>query len=166
MCKPNLIGGSGLRILLTAIGICISLILGSSNSLLDKEFHVSLRYPAQWQKETGYIDRYKGENGFFALDAVAGGENMSIDEIVKFSTEHKLKPYGTNPKVSDLYVDGQEARMITASSDQPEEMNRQSELIVKYPEPVTIGGNTYYYFVMYTDKDHITDIAKTIRFIS
>jgi hypothetical protein len=45
-------------------------------------------------------------------------------------------------------------------------MGYQAALIVHYPQPVTIGGSMYRYFVLWADKSHIRTFAQTVRFIS
>jgi len=134
----------------------------------NEGYHVSLKYPPDWMKNSKYMDRYEGREGFFSVSAIAGGiylKPLPIDEVANFSANHKLKPYGSNPQITSLKIRGQEARLITASSDQPESMNGQSELIVKHPGPVIINDDIYHYFILVADKRHIMDIAKTIKFI-
>ena len=59
----------------------------------------------------------------------------------------------------------QEACLILPSADQPAEMREQAAYIVAYPQPVTIGGTTYRYFVLWADRRHINAIARTLTFL-
>jgi TolB protein len=76
-----------------------------------------------------------------------------------------LNPYGSDPKIINRIIDGQEARLILPSADQPEEMKNQAGLIVKYPEAVNINGSLYYYLILWADKAHIEQIGNTIKFL-
>ena len=55
--------------------------------------------------------------------------------------------------------------MIKPSEDEPKEEKEMAELIIKYPRPIQINSDKYYYFVLWSDKQHIEKIAKTIKFI-
>ncbi len=44
---------------------------------------------------------------------------------------------------------------ILPYSDQPPEMKEQSALIVRYPKPFTISGDTYNFFILWADYNHI-----------
>lgn len=131
------------------------------SSYSSPRYEVSLQYPAHWQKAPGYSERFEGKEGFFALSAASGGV---IDEVAKLSAEHKLQPYGSRPTIESLQIQGLEARLILPSEDQPADMRGQSELIVRYPQPVRIDRSTYRFFVLWGDKDHIRAIAQTLRF--
>lgn len=128
-------------------------------------FSVTLEYPADWQHRPEYGESYGGEDGSFGLDAVSG-EGVPLDEVAQRAAYHKLRPYGSQPKIETLQVQGQQARLILPSADQPEDMKGQAELIVLYPQPVTISGERYRYFVLYADQDHIRQIAQTLTSVS
>ena len=127
-------------------------------------FGVALEYPAHWQPRPGYGESYGAEDGFFGLNAVSG-EGVPLDEIAQRSAYHKLQPYGSQPRIESLQVQGQPARLILPSADQPEDMKGQAELIVLYPQPVTISGEQYRYFVLYADQGHVRQIAETLSFV-
>ncbi len=127
-------------------------------------YAVSLRHPATWLPVPGYDERIGGEDGFFALNAM-GGDVMSIDEVTRLEAEHKLQPYGSDPTIESLEIAGQEARLILPSADHPWGAMPQAGLIVRYPQPVDISGNTYQFFVLWADPDHIRDIAESLEFI-
>lgn len=128
-------------------------------------YRVNLRYPPEWEPVNGYsYDRYEGTDGFFGI-AAGGTASTSLDEITKTETSHILKPYGSKPYVQQIRIDGQDARLIMPSEDQDASMHGQAALIVDYPEPITIGSQTYAYFVFWADRAHIQDIASSITFI-
>jgi hypothetical protein len=124
-------------------------------------FAVSLQYPADWQPagygspETGEI-RFAGINGFFHINSMDGD---SIDSVAAAEAGHRLQPYGSHPTIETLQIQGQEARLILPSSDQP----YQAALIVRYPPVLTIVWSPRY-FVLWADPPHIRAIAETLRF--
>lgn len=77
---------------------------------------------------------------------------------------HKLKPYGTQPIITDTELNGRKAYFIMPSQDQPMEMRGQSALIAAYEKPIEIEGKIYKYFILWADKEHLRDIADTLEF--
>jgi TolB protein len=131
----------------------------------DAEFGVSLDYPAGWAFDAVHGGvRYAGEDGFFILDAI-GSPGASIDQVAASQAGHHLRPYGSQPTIEGLEAAGQEARLILPSADAT--MEGQAMLIVRYPQPRTIGasGYAYEFFALYADQQHIRDIAHTLQFI-
>ena len=132
---------------------------------VNDEYGISLSYNKDWERNDQYDNRYEGKDGFFQFTAF-NGQSMDIDEVANHEATHKLEPYGSNPQISELIIQDQEARLIMPSKDQAKEMNNQVEVIIKYPKEVTISGEIYYYFILWTGKEHIQEIVKTIEFIS
>jgi len=130
----------------------------------NKTYKISLNYPAQWKLNPQYSNRYDGPGGFFQISA-SSGKDLSIDDIVKFDVNHLSKPYGSSPSIRKLKIQGVDARLIMPSTDQSKEMNNLAALIVTYPKPIIIKNTTYYYFVLWADKNHIQEISKTLKFI-
>ncbi|MDD7795877.1 peptidase M56 [Clostridium sp. 'White wine YQ'] len=131
----------------------------------SKKFNISLRYNKDWSKSAGYSDKFEGKDGFFQISA-STGKDLSIDEVAKNEATHILEPFGSNPKIIKITIDGEEARLIMPSSDQSKDFSNQAELIVKYPKAITIDNEAYYYFILWADKNHIESISKTLKFIS
>jgi len=131
----------------------------------SEDYKISLRYPAYWKANPEYTDRFEGEDGFFQVAAI-DGDGMSIDEVAKNDAFHQLEPYGSDPQIINRVIDGQEARLILPSSDQPKEMRNQAGLIIKYPQAVKIGSTVYHYFVLWADEQHIEEIGNTLTFLS
>ena len=135
----------------------------------NPSYAISLQYPSDWQPVPGYGDpetgetRLGAENGFFHVSAM---DADTIDRAAARHAGHHLQPYGSQPVIEDLQVQGQEARLILPSADQPAGMDHQAALIVRYPRPVTIAGraHAYRYFVLWADEAHIRTIAHTLRF--
>ncbi|WBW98259.1 peptidase M56 [Oceanirhabdus sp. W0125-5] len=129
----------------------------------NKTYKISFKYPAEWKPNPSYFNKYEGTNGFFQISA-SSGENLSIDDIVKFEITHVSKPYGNNPTIKKLTIQRAEARLIIPSNDQGAEMNNQAGLIVTYPKPIKINSTTYSYLILWADKNHIEEISNSIQF--
>jgi len=130
----------------------------------NSNYKITLEYPSEWKENKAFTNRYDGNDGFFQVVAISA-ENVSIDKVADEDAHHMAKPYGSNPQINNIKVQGQDGRLILPSADQGKEMSNQAGLIVKYPKPIKIGSRTYNYFVLYADKNHIEEIAKTIKFI-
>jgi len=135
-----------------------------SAAYISEDYKISFKYPYSWKLNPNYIERYEGKDGFFQVGAI-NGENMSIDEVAKNDAFHKLQPYGSEPEIINRTIDGQEARLILPSADQPEEMKNQAGLIIKYPKAIKIDGSQYRYFILWADKTHIDQISNTLTFL-
>ena len=133
----------------------------------NQAFAVSLQHPADWEAVPGYGSpetgeiKYAGITGFFQINAM---DTESIDRAVAAEAGHKLQPYGSNPTIESLQVQGQEARLILPSNDQPAGMQYQAGMIIRYPQPVNISGTPCRFFILWADQAHIRAIAQTIRF--
>jgi hypothetical protein len=125
-------------------------------------FAVSLQYPADWQPVPGYGSpetgeiKFAGINGFFQINSM---DADSIDLAAAAEAGHRLQPYGTQPTIEILQIQGQEARLILPSNDQL----YQAALIVRYPPVATLVWSPRY-FILWADVPHIRTIAETLRF--
>ena len=128
----------------------------------NRQYQVVFLYPADWQGVSE--ERYEGSDGFFQISAAGSGSN-SLDEICHNEAFATAKPYGENPTITPITIDRQEACLILPSSDQPAEMKQQAALIIRYPRPVPISGNTFNFAVLWADKNHISDLAATFEFL-
>ena len=156
-------------IMISVIAVCVAVIVFASNpsesaTYISMDYKISLKYPSYWNSNPNYIEKYEGRDGFFQVGAI-NGEGLSIDEVTKNDAFHKLNPYGSDPKIINRTIGGQEARLILPSADQPEEMRNQAGLIVKYPEAIKINGSLYHYLILWADKEHIEQIANTLTFL-
>lgn len=136
---------------------------GAWQTYTNDAYHITLKYPAAWQKDPRYDERYGGSDGFFAINAVSG-EGRTTDDVAASEAHHKLKPYGSNPEVQKMQVDGREGRLIWPAADQPPEMQGQAAVVVESPSPIQVGGVTYQYLILTADRQHIEDIARSLRF--
>jgi len=128
----------------------------------SERYQATFRYPPDWHLDTVHGgEAYTGPDGYFILDAMGSG-GAPIDQVTANQAHHHLLPFGTDPTIEPLEIQGQEARLILPSADAT--MGDQSLLIVRYPQPVVIGGTPYDYFALYADEAHIRTIAETLRF--
>lgn len=126
-------------------------------------YNVTLRYPGAWSKDPRYTlpnqERYVGPDGFFQ---VAAASAASLDAAANSEANHPLHPYGTHPTITAFRLNGQDARLILPSSDQPAEMAGQAALIVVSPKPITLGSESYPYLVLWADQGHLKEIESTL----
>lgn len=135
------------------------------DEFVSTRYQVSFKYPKDWVKNPRYADKYEGTTGFFEIGDFSGiGEN--IDQAVQQQINEAYQPYGSNPTVRSFVVDGQPARVIYPSEDQSNFYNdREVAIVIQYRSPITINGEPYKYVVIWTDKDHVSLILSTFKFI-
>lgn len=133
----------------------------TGNRYLNEALNVNFLYPINWMRVNE--ERYSGIDGFFQVGAVTG---QNIQQVCSNEAYHQLQPYGSNPTIVNTRIQGQEACMIFPYPDQPADMRNQSALIVKYPKPVVISGQSYGFFILWADQNHIREIANTVTFLS
>lgn len=124
-------------------------------------YRVSFQYPSNWKQVKGDPERFRGSDGSFLVSAMS---TPNLQEGCRSLANHKLRPYGSKPKIQSLQVQGQSACLILPSVDQTPAQKSESALVVRYPKPVRVGSSTYPYFILYADKQHILEIAKTLKF--
>lgn len=137
-------------------------------------FKVQLTYPASWQPDPNYGSNAGGipeaysdprgrAFGYFHVNALCCPSDL--DASAQNEASHKLKPYGDNPIIEALTVDGRDARLILADeATAPEPF--MAELVVPYRTPVRINSpNPYTFFIMYAHKDYIRTIAESARLL-
>jgi hypothetical protein len=140
-------------------------ISSSPTKLSTYVYGVNLEYPPGWQATPGYnYDHYSGPDGFFVLTGVGDADTL-IDTIVRDDVSAGGNPYGISATITSITVDGEPARLILPSIDQPASMKHQAELIVKFPSPRTIDHGIYYYLAITADSSHIKDLTASLTFI-
>ncbi|MEW9052366.1 MAG: LysM peptidoglycan-binding domain-containing protein [Neobacillus sp.] len=130
-------------------------------TLTNTELQVQLQYPGHWQKVNE--ERAEGTDGFLQIAAIFS--EKSLNTVCQNEAFHQLLPYGTKPQISSTTIQNQEGCFIYPSEDQPAEMRGQAALIVRYPQPIQIGTDTYNFFILWADQNHIKEIASTIKFL-
>ncbi len=143
-------------------------LIGGWRSYENPIFAISLEHPPHWQVDAGHSSpelgdtKLSGDDGFFIIGAMDG---VDLDTVTASAAHHRLQPYGAAPDIETLTIQGQPARLILPSEDQYPGMENQAELIIQYPEPVSITGHACRYFSLAADRDHILAIAQTLRFV-
>ena len=159
--KENSLSASEVRVVATSIPVTYT----------NPYFKITLVYPSSWipnKRITTLPDvpsGFEGPDGFFSIDAVGGSPALLLNEVAENLAFQKQQPYGKTPNVLSSKADNQEATYILPSSDQPSENKGESVFIARYPHPIVIGKNTYYFFVLYADKIHIRELAGTLKFL-
>lgn len=124
-------------------------------------YRVSFNYPWEWVKVEE--DYYEGPRGFFIISAI--NSILPLTDVCQEEVHHDLKPYGSNPTVKELKIDGQEACIIIPSEDQPKEMDNQAAIIAKYPKPIKIKDMEYNYVIVWVEKNYVQMVANSLKFI-
>ena len=130
----------------------------------NPELGIRLELPAAWRKVSSHDGRYEGPGGFFQASAL-GGEGLALDQAAEAEAHHQLQPYGSEPSIEEITVQGQEARLILPSADQPAEMAGQAGLIIRAPHPREIGREKYLYIILWADQVHIRALAQRVSFL-
>lgn len=135
------------------------------NDFISDEYGISFKYPASWNKNPRYENKYEGASGFFEVSGFEGASN-NIDEAVQEQINEPYLPYGTNPTIRRLTIDGQPAREIIPSEDQGELItDRDVALVVQYRTPIIINGVPYQYLIIWTTRDNLPLIIRSLKFI-
>jgi len=134
--------------------------------------------PLEWQKGnkiSGF--NFEGPNGGYISfsDGPTMSENFNdavektcLEEIAfteRMKNKLGSKPYGENPQLTHLQVDGQPACLILPSADQDEQFKKRAFMAVEYPKNLFLEPGTPRYLGLLADSGHIQSFAETIRFI-
>lgn len=84
---------------------------------------------------------------------------------MRLEAHHKLHSPTALNRREITQIQGQDAYWILPSEDQPADMSGQAALIVRYTQPVRIGGDVFHYFILWADQDHIKEMAETVQFV-
>ncbi len=139
-------------------------------TFVDGTQKVTLRCPADWKPVPPYdvapAMRSQDRSRDFGLSA-EGGENNTAQQLCKDDAEHILRPFGTNPAIRPMKVQGQSACLIWPSADQKKlGGDNGAKLIVKYPEPVKIDDTVYSFLTLYADKNYILALIRSLKFLA
>ena len=142
-----------------------------TNSLLDIEFYYPENFipylrdneyigdqPARFTSgKDSYAPLY-GNSTFVIMAAGSKEANLTIDQVAENSAQHKLLPFGENPLINKLEIEGQEARLIIPSDPN----NKERELIANLKNPVLLGGSYWIFLVIHASGDFSGEAIKTI----
>jgi len=137
-------------------------------NMLGPSIGVSVYYPEDWSIIRGSkqsdSDSYRlsGESGFIQLRSM---DADSIEEAVDILLNNEIQIFGSQPVIEVLQIQGQDARLIVPSTDQAFGREGETAMIIRFPKPVYVCNPYCRYLVLWSDVDHIREIAKTIRFV-
>lgn len=127
----------------------------------NPQFQITLTYPGNWQldpEHSGRGHKFAAEDGFFITDVVPGD---NINTLAGMATDQGLLQFGSRPTIEIAHIQGQPARFIWPSSDAADDL---AALIIRFPTPVAIDQDSYDFFLLYADIDHMRALAQTVRF--
>ncbi len=132
----------------------------------DHAYRLTIRFPPGWRTNPAYDDRpyFEGTDGHFQLYA---SEADTPQQVCQDAATHHLQPFGSHPQIRLMKIQGQKACVVWPSEDQPDKglhAQGEAELVVQYPRPVYLAGSPYSQLVLVADKNHILEIARTLRF--
>ncbi len=133
---------------------------------LNPELGLILHYPSNWIPEQGGVSamtlptRFRGVDGFFEL-AVTGEPGMTLSLAVNDLAYGEEQPYGANPRITAITVSGQEGRLIAATDPNITD----AAILVPFPRPVTLNGQSAAFLVLHTDQAHLEALAAQLRFV-
>lgn len=132
----------------------------------DEAYRVAFDYPQAWTRSPDHLLQFDGPGGFVQVDAMANG-GRGLDDAVAALAQHKLRPYGSQPLLQEVTVDGASAVLILPSEDQSPPGGDPPHVAVVIPRtgPVTVNGVAYEYTVLYADLAHIDRILASLRLL-
>lgn len=96
-----------------------------------------------------------------AADALDG-----LDGVLDDLANHRLKPFGGAPSITDMVIDGSAARLILPSSDAPQSRGfPEGAVLLEVETDVAIAGHRFGVLTVFASADHIEAIASSIRFL-
>jgi len=119
--------------------------------------------PSLENSEMSYSGSYEDIQQFIQEGKPIKFENckeiiQTIDQAAQNSAYHKLKPFGENPIIKTLQIEGQEARLIIPS----ENSINERELIVELKKSVFLLDKYWTFLVIHTSQDPDGKTMKTI----
>ena len=142
---------------------------------VDSTYNVMMRFPAElrpYDPEAYSVHfeaepRPHGPTGDFQLLLVDGGGTRAPEESCKGEAPGKLQPFGPNPTIRRMKVDGQSACLVSSSQEKNEAgASWYAAVFVRNPTPIEMDGIQYNLLEIIGDKDYVTAIARTLKFIS
>jgi TolB protein len=130
---------------------------------------VQLQVPRTWTSpiEEGPDRGLSGPDGYVKLSAMAG--SPTVEDACRADAFHRMRPYGPNPRVERVTIDGQPGCRIVPTIPDAASARIPAGLILQYPKPVWIEPRyvhtrPYPYLVVWTDPPHLPMIERSLRF--
>jgi hypothetical protein len=130
----------------------------------DETFQVQLARPASWSLDPSDPHRFITAGTFLLVSARGSGPGPqpsglkppTLAFLCSLAANHVLKPFGTNPPIQMLLIQGHEGCLIMAVDQQ----RNMAELVVRFPTPRL----SYEFLTVDTDVLTMRQVIPTIRF--
>lgn len=127
----------------------------------------SVEIPAAWKLLDQFLPGYGDETGYMAAYVETSAYETLGDACAAFS--RALGLFGSEPVITEITIGGQPACKISPSEDQPERVEdfptrRGIGLVIQYPTPFDILGQTAQFANVVIDADHFEAVSGTIDF--
>lgn len=123
--------------------------------------NVEFDYPTHWQLQGSEVYIFRGSDGAMVLNPAGGS---SLDDFVVSQINHRLRPFGDDPDVEALTIDGQPARLIIPGGAQVP-LERNAMIVVIYPKPITFAGGSYSLLTVTISESYARHVAQSLRFL-
>jgi hypothetical protein len=148
--------------------------------IYTSQYNLTLQIPSDWQPQDSR--QINVDDGSFYLgppeDALVqsgGPEGLDQDDICNALLESNMamgnelgyQPYGKDPQLEFIEVDGQPACILMPSIDQDEAAGNKAEFIIRFPPyfPSNFHTPPFFGFIQLTaNSQYIQDVAQTLHF--
>ena len=141
----------------------------AAKPFISTQQKVEIFVPAEWNDpiEDGPDRGIGGATGYVKLTAMAGPRTVA--DACRVDSSHRMQPYGPNPRVESIVVDGQPGCRIVPSVADAAAKRIPAGLILAHPTPVTIEPRhvhtrPYPFLVIWVDPPHLPMIERSLRF--
>lgn len=86
----------------------------------------------------------------------------SLDEWANGEAYHRIKPYGDNPVIKSLEIEGQDARSVTSEDPQ----YTGAAIAIVSPRAIIVNSTPWAFVIIYTSKDFVDTVVGNIKFLS
>ena len=124
------------------------------------EFRVRIEFPVGWRRDPDYELRFSGSDGYVSIVAQDGPGGLK--GVADAIAHHKLQPYGSQPEIEAITVDGANGLVIRPSADQHADLKGQVALVLERESPLIVSGENYSYLIIEVDGAHFAQVISTI----
>lgn len=133
---------------------------GATRRHVDTFRGFSVDVPTYWEQKGANLF---GDDGMLVVSMLSAG--LDLQTKAQLAAEHKLRPYGTQPTITETAVGGQPAMVIEPSADAPLSYGHlPAEVIVQMPEAVVGRSTVYAYLSLHVDVGHLEMVLTTLTF--
>jgi len=132
------------------------------------EYHLRFSVPVSWNQliDEGPDRGIAGPDGYVKLTALGGPKTVA--EACRVESQHRMQPYGPNPRVDMLSISGRPGCRIIPTVADAQGQKIPAGLILQFRrplqlEPRRIHARPYPYLVVWTDPNHLPMVEETLR---